>query len=67
MYIDEDVKHYINAKDILSINIKAIIFGCSITFLIYGLISEEYVGNLQTSVLINCVFSANIFVLFLGK
>lgn len=66
LYIDEDVRQYLTVAHMVASNIKTIIFGVVMTVLIYGLISEEFATNLQTTILINCVISSNVYLLLLG-
>lgn len=65
VYIDEDLTQYLNVNDMILINIKTIIFGSFITAVIYALLVEQFVSNVFTTVLITCIFSGNVFLLFL--
>jgi hypothetical protein len=67
VYIDEDVIQYLNVADMILVNIRTIFLGTMITLMIFALLEEEFVTNLFTVVLINCVITSNIFLLFLGK
>lgn len=40
LYIDEDVRQYLNLADMILINIKTIIFGGSTAFLTYALLTD---------------------------
>ena len=66
LYIEEDIRQYLSKSGLILINIKAILFGIFTTFIIYALLLEEYVGNVFTSSLINCVVAGNLFLLVLG-
>lgn len=66
LYIEEDIRQYLSKSALILINIKAILFGGFTTFIIYALLLEEYVGNILTSSLINCIIAGNLFLLVLG-
>lgn len=65
LYIEEDIRQYLNKSALILVNIKAILFGCITTFIIYALLLDEYIGNVLTSSLINCVIAGNLFLLVL--
>jgi hypothetical protein len=66
LYIDDDVRQYLNVTDMIIMNIKTIIFGALTSYLIFNLLNEEFVTNVFTSILINCIITGNLFLLFLG-
>lgn len=66
LYIDEDVRQYLNVADMLMMNIKTIIFGGLTAYFTYNLLTEEFVANTFTAILINCIITSNLFLLFLG-
>ena len=66
LYIEEDIRQYLNKSALILVNIKAILFGCITTFIIFALLLDEYIGNVLTSSLINCVIAGNLFLLVLG-
>ncbi len=66
LYIEEDIRQYLSKSALIMVNIKAILFGCITTFILFALLLEEYIGNVLTSSLINCVIAGNLFLLVLG-
>jgi hypothetical protein len=65
LYIDEDVRQYLNVADMIVMNIKTIVFGAVTAYFTYNLLMEEFVSNVFTAILINCIITSNLFLLFL--
>lgn len=67
LYIDEDVRQYLNVQRMIQINIKTIVLGAVTSYFMFSIEHEEFAPNVFTSVLVNCIITSNTFLLLLGN
>lgn len=66
IYIDQDIKQYLNAHRAFWLNLRTILVGALTSYLIFTTQCAEFAPNVFTSLLLNCIVVGNLFLLFLG-